>query len=125
MEERRYCKCGHREDQHLPDSVGRQGSSEVWATQIAYKGQCAVCDPSGSGACFKFKLNNKLTEKWKAFAEIRKINNKIYSVKLTFNELDQTISWLSNVTTEDDIENSILERVLVALEESKQTGVSV
>ena len=121
MEERRYCKCGHREDQHLPDSVGRQGSSEVWATQIAYKGQCAVC----SGACLKFKLNNKLTEKWKAFAEIRKIDNKIYNVKVTFNELDQTISWLSNITSEDDIENSILERVLIALEESKQTGVSV
>ena len=49
------CKCSHREDQHLPDTVKRQGSKEEWNSTIKYKGQCAVCDPSGAFACLKFR----------------------------------------------------------------------
>lgn len=63
----KYCKCGHREDQHLPDTVKRQGSKEEWNTKIRYKGQCAVCDPSGVHACLKFKENkveNKVEIEW-------------------------------------------------------------
>jgi len=69
------------------------------------------------------EVKRKVVEK--TLSNIRDIDNKIYLVKLTFKELDQTRSWLDNVVTEEEIEERILERVIVAFEEAKQTGVSV
>jgi molybdopterin-guanine dinucleotide biosynthesis protein A len=64
-------------------------------------------------------------ERKKAIDTIRKIDNVIYNLKLTFKEIDQLQSWLSNIETKEEIEEAILERVIIALEEAKKTRDSV
>jgi len=54
----KYCKCGHREDQHLPATAKRQGSKEHWNAKIRYKGQCGFCEIS-SQSCRKFREDKK------------------------------------------------------------------
>ena len=54
MVKTKLCRCGHTDKQHLPKTVGRQGSKEEWNSKIAYKGQCAFCEPSGANACLEF-----------------------------------------------------------------------
>lgn len=68
---------------------------------------------------------SKEEDRRKAFDEIRKINNQIHIVKLTFLELEQLQTWLANIEPDDEIAQSILERIEIALEDSKSTGVSV
>jgi len=63
-------------------------------------------------------------EKKEAYDEIRKINNKIYNIKLTFLELESLETWLANLSL-DEIGMGILERVTIACDEAKQTGDSV
>jgi len=64
-------------------------------------------------------------ERKKAINTIRKIDNVIYTLKLTFKELDQLQTWLSNIEAEEEIEEGMLERVIIALEEAKKTRDSV
>ena len=64
-------------------------------------------------------------EKKDVYAEIRKIDNKIYNIKLTYLELEQLESWLANINVVEEVEGSILERVIIACDEAKQTGDSV
>lgn len=64
------------------------------------------------------------SEKKEAYDEIRKINNKIYNIKLTFLELEALENWLASLKL-DEIGMAILERVSIACDEAKQTGDSV
>ena len=65
-----------------------------------------------------------MSEKKEAYDEIRKINNKIYNIKLTFLELEALENWLANLKL-DEIGMGILERVTIACDEAKTTGDSV
>ena len=64
-------------------------------------------------------------EKKDVYDEIRKIDNKIYNIKLTYLELEQLETWLANIKVVEEVEGSILERVIMACDEAKQTGDSV
>lgn len=69
-------------------------------------------------------------EKRKSYDKIREIDNKIYNVKLTFLEMEQLRLWLSKIESafplnSTDIEERILERIEIALDESTTTGDSV
>lgn len=65
------------------------------------------------------------SEKKDVYEEIRKIDNKIYNIKLTYLELEQLETWLANIKVIEEVEGSILERVIMACDEAKQTGDSV
>lgn len=64
-------------------------------------------------------------EKKNVYDEIRKLDNKIYNIKLTYLELEQLETWLANIKVIEEIEGRILERVIIACDEAKQTGDSV
>lgn len=64
-------------------------------------------------------------EKKDVYEEIRKIDNKIYNIKLTYLELEQLENWLANINVLDEVEGAILERVIIACDEAKKTGDSV
>jgi len=64
-------------------------------------------------------------KKKKAYDKIREIDNKIYNIKLTFLELEQLRLWLSNIETNEEIEQRILERIVIALDQAQHTGASV
>lgn len=64
-------------------------------------------------------------KKKEAYDKIREIDNKIYNIKLTFLELEQLRLWLSNIETKEEIEQRILERTIIALDQAQHTGDSV
>ncbi len=64
-------------------------------------------------------------QKKEIYDQIRKIDNKIYNIKLTSLELEQLELWLPSIETKEEIEGRILERVIIACDEAKQTGDSV
>ena len=64
-------------------------------------------------------------QKKEAYDKIREIDNVVYSIRLTFKEIEQLEVWLSRIETNEEIEEGLLERVITEVNQAKKTGDSV